>query len=228
MHSKDENVPIDEVKTLGFSDQRMSQLFSRQVRANDDCRKEMVTTIRGDRATLRATQPGANVHEHPPTRLLHRELSSQIIGAFYEVYNTMVRGLLEGCYQNALYIELRERGLSVEREVPFDVQYKGKVVGEYRVDLLVGRKAIVECKTADTLNAHHESQMLHYLKATHTELGMLMYFGSKPLFRRFVHTKGSAVSSDAAVEETADGGVVTPTRRESAVQTASFLPASQC
>jgi GxxExxY protein len=61
-----------------------------------------------------------------------------------------------------------------------------------RVDLLVDRKVIVECKTASTLHAQHEAQMLHYLEATNTELGLLMYFGSKPLFRRFVHTSDVA------------------------------------
>ena len=59
----------------------------------------------------------------PRKALLHQELSSQIISAFYEVYNTMVRGLLEGCYQNALYVELQDRGVPVDREVPFGVRY---------------------------------------------------------------------------------------------------------
>lgn len=160
--------------------------------------------------------------------LLHHELSNHIIRAFYDTYNGMVRGLLEGCYQNALYIELKLRGIPVEREVPFDVRYKGRVVGEYRVDLLVDRKAIVECKTADTLTAHHESQMLHYLKATDTELGMLLYFGSKPLFRRFVHTNGSTDSTHAGQVESADVASVTPTPPESAARTASFHLVSRC
>ncbi|QJR36991.1 GxxExxY protein [Gemmatimonas groenlandica] len=151
----------------------------------------------------------------PRKPLLHQELSSQIISAFYEVYNTMVRGLLEGCYQNALFVELQERGIPVDREVPFGVRYKERIVGQYRVDLLVDRKVIVECKTADTLHSQHESQMLHYLKATNTELGLLMYFGTKPLFRRFVHTSGSAASFGNA-EEAAVTEDVTPARRESA------------
>ncbi|WP_411279324.1 GxxExxY protein [Gemmatimonas sp.] len=160
--------------------------------------------------------------------LLHHELSKQIIGAFYEVYNLLVRGLLEGCYQNALYIELCERGLPVEREVPFDVRYKGRVIGEYRVDLLVERKVIVECKTADTLKGYDESQLLHYPRATGTELGMLMYFGSKPLFRRFVHTNGPAAPPEVDEGDTANSGRLTPTPRESAGQTASFRPAFRC
>lgn len=147
-------------------------------------------------------------------RLLHQELSSQIISAFYQVYNTMVRGLLEGCYQNALYIELQERGIPVEREVPFGVRYKEHIVGQYRVDLLVDRKVIVECKTAHTLHSQHEAQMLHYLKATNTELGLLMYFGSKPLFRRFVHTSGSAASLASGETEAAEAEDATPTPPE--------------
>lgn len=164
----------------------------------------------------------------PRKALLHQELSSQIISAFYEVYNTMVRGLLEGCYQNALYIELLERGVPVDREVPFSVRYKERIVGQYRVDLLVDRKVIIECKTADTLHAQHEAQMLHYLKATHTDLGLLMYFGSKPLFRRFVHTNGSAASPGHGEEEAAGIAGVTPTPAAAAPQTASSRPASRC
>jgi GxxExxY protein len=147
-------------------------------------------------------------------RLLHQELSSQIISAFYQVYNTMVRGLLEGCYQNALYVELQERGIPVDREVPFGVRYKERIVGQYRVDLLVDRKVIVECKTAHTLHSQHEAQMLHYLKATNTELGLLMYFGSKPLFRRFVHTSGLAASLASSETEAAEAEDATPTPLE--------------
>jgi GxxExxY protein len=156
------------------------------------------------------------MRDAPRKVLLHQELSSQIISAFFEVYNTMVRGLLEGCYQNALYIELQERGVPVDREVPFGVRYKERIVGQYRVDLLVDRKVIVECKTADTLHAQHESQMLHYLKATDTDLGLLMYFGSKPLFRRFVHTNASADFAGAHTEEAAGRERVLPAPPERA------------
>ncbi len=139
--------------------------------------------------------------DHIRNPLAHRELTGQIISAFYDVYNGMVRGLLESCYQNALYVELQKRGIDVEREVSFDVRYKGHVVGQYRVDLLVERRVIVECKTADSLRSHDEPQLLHYLKATGAELGLLMYFGSKPLFRRLIHTPQSAVSPTLQMEK---------------------------
>ena len=105
---------------------------------------------------------------------------------------------------------------------------KERIVGQYRVDLLVDRKVIVECKTADTLHAQHEAQMLHYRKATDTDLGLLMYFGSKPLFRRFVHTNGSAASSGHGEEEAAVIADATPTPPESTAQTASSPPVSRC
>ena len=152
--------------------------------------RESVGASADDDDSLRAPQPGACVSDVESQRkpLLHQELSNQIIRAFYDVYNTLVRGLHEVCYQNALHVELQLRGIPVEQEVPFAVVYKGHIVGKSRVDLLVYRKVIVECKTANTLHAQHDAQMLHYLNATNTELGLLMYFGSKPLFRRFVHT----------------------------------------
>ena len=85
-------------------------------------------------------------------------------------------GFLEKVYEKALLIELRERGLRAENQVPINVKYKGQSVGEYIADLLVEEKVIVELKTVEKLTKLHEAQLLNYLKATGIKVGLLVNF----------------------------------------------------
>ena len=114
----------------------------------------------------------------------HTELTEQIIGAFFEVYNTLGFGFLEKNYENALAIELRNRGLAVEQQAPIVVKYAGQVIGEYFADLVVAGQVIIELKAAKSLTADHEAQLLNYLKATEYEVGLLLNFGPKASFKR--------------------------------------------
>jgi len=66
-------------------------------------------------------------------------------------------------YENALVIELHERGLKADSQVPLKVHYKGKVVGEYVVDIMVEDQVILELKSVDKLQKIHEAQLLNYL-----------------------------------------------------------------
>lgn len=120
--------------------------------------------------------------------LLGEELTGGIIGAFYDVYNSLRFGFLEAVYANALERELRGRGLAVSREATVDVLYKGAPVGVYRVDLLVNDTVVVEVKATRFLDSHAEQQVLNYLRATRLEIGLLLHFGVRPAFRRFVST----------------------------------------
>lgn len=113
-----------------------------------------------------------------------RELTDQIIGGFFRVYNTLGYGFLEKVYENALVIELENSGLVVEAQKPIQVHYGESIVGEYFADLLVGNSVIVEIKAAKTLNLEHEAQLLNYLKATKIEVGLLLNFGPKPEVKR--------------------------------------------
>ena len=115
------------------------------------------------------------------------ELTQKIIGAFYEVYNTLGYGFLEAPYANALDLELRLRGMQVDREVPTDIHYKGHVVGRYRYDMLVNHEVIVEVKAQRALSVADEKQLLNYLKATEIKVGLLMNFGPEAKFVRKVH-----------------------------------------
>jgi len=83
-----------------------------------------------------------------------------------------------------MVIECRALGLIVEQQKPIAVYYRGAIVGDYFVDLLVNSVVIVELKSANKLIPEHEAQLLNYLKATPIEVGLLMNFGPKPEFQR--------------------------------------------
>jgi GxxExxY protein len=109
----------------------------------------------------------------------HAELTDRIICCFYKVYNRLGYGFLEKVYEKALQIELRNDGLCVQSQAPIKVHYAGEVVGEYFADLLINEKVIVEIKASQKLSAGHEAQLINYLKATDTEVGLLLNFGPK-------------------------------------------------
>lgn len=108
------------------------------------------------------------------------ELTHGVIGAFYDVYNELRFGYLESVYCGALVVELRARGHTVEREVPVSVYYKGRSVGDYRVDLMVDEGVLVEVKASRHLDPNAEHQLLNYLRATGREVGLLFHFGPRP------------------------------------------------
>ena len=114
----------------------------------------------------------------------HRDVTEQVIAAFYQVYNTLGWGFLEKVYENALVIELRKRGLRVDPQARIDVFYDGFRVGEYFADILVEGCVVAELKAADGIAPEHEAQLLNYLKATDIDVGLLLNFGPKPQVRR--------------------------------------------
>ncbi|MDA1082052.1 MAG: GxxExxY protein [Gemmatimonadetes bacterium] len=126
---------------------------------------------------------GTSAHDD---RLLHGSVSHEILGAFFDVHRALGHGFLESVYRKAMFQELGRRGLAVAAEVPFSVKFQGEVVGDYRADLVVESKVIVECKTTDRLLAVHEAQLINYLRASSIELGLLLNFGPRASFRRLV------------------------------------------
>ena len=104
------------------------------------------------------------------------DITYAINGAVFEVNKVLGPGFLEKVYENALLIELRERGLKAENRVPIKVFYKNEVVGEYIADILVEEKVILELKAVDRLEKIHEAQILNYLKATGVQIGLLINF----------------------------------------------------
>lgn len=118
--------------------------------------------------------------------LLHKDLTDQILKTFYDVYNELGYGFLEKVYQNALYLELKNRGFYVEAQKQIKVYYKNAQVGEYYADLLVNDLVILELKATDGLVKEFEYQLINYLRATNIEVGLLLNFGEKPAFKRKV------------------------------------------
>ncbi|MFO8022299.1 MAG: GxxExxY protein [Perlabentimonas sp.] len=119
---------------------------------------------------------------------LHSNITEVIIETYYEVYNTLGFGFLEKVYENAMSIELKNKGLHVLKQEKIDVFYKNIKVGEYFADLIIEGKVIVELKAAESLCEKNECQLINYLKATNIEVGLLLNFGKKPQISRKIYT----------------------------------------
>lgn len=113
-------------------------------------------------------------------------LTDPIIGVFYDVYNELGFGFLESVYRNALQLALIEKGFTVETERPISVYFRGKKVGDFRADLVVNDRVLLELKTAETIAIAHEAQVLNYLRSTILEIGLILNFGPKPQVRRLL------------------------------------------
>ena len=119
-------------------------------------------------------------------RLVLGGVSRKVIGAFFETYNELGHGFLESVYEAALAVRLEECGFRVRRQVPIAVMFHGQVVGQFRADMLVDDHVLIEIKAVLQLAPPHEAQLLNYLKATRTRVGLLLNFGPRPEFRRRV------------------------------------------
>jgi GxxExxY protein len=118
------------------------------------------------------------------TELLHRELSFVSIGAAMEVHRVLGPGFLEVLYRRALLYELILRGIKVEEEKLLPVSYKGRLVGEYRADLVIENQVILELKAVAALNNTHQAQAINYLTATGLRLALILNFGAQSLQHR--------------------------------------------
>ena len=109
------------------------------------------------------------------------KIVSSVIDCAYKVRHELMNGYLESVYENALMLEVRKCGINAENQVPLKVLYKGVVVGEYRIDILVENCLIVEIKAVSDINSAHEAQLVNYLTATNIDNGLLINFGSEKL-----------------------------------------------
>lgn len=121
--------------------------------------------------------------------LLFRDEVYSIIGAAIEVHKELGFGFLEAVYQEAMELELRQRSVPFDAQVPLTILYKGlRLKKEYVADLVCYGQIIVELKALDRLSGREESQLLNYLKATSFRLGLLINFGNSPKlqWKRFI------------------------------------------
>ncbi|MFK7775586.1 MAG: GxxExxY protein [Saprospiraceae bacterium] len=115
---------------------------------------------------------------------LHSELTKKIIRAVYDVFDELGFGFLESVYEKVLTKVLRDNG----HIVAIPVYFRGEKVGDFRSDLIVDGKVIVELKADENLRPIHIAQLINYLRATEIEVGLGINFGEELTFKRRVYT----------------------------------------
>lgn len=116
-------------------------------------------------------------------------LTRRIIACAIEVHRKLGPGLLEKLYKEAMVVEMELNGLKVEKNVNIPVEYKGRLIGEYFIDLLVEDTVILELKSVERHDFVFEAQILSYMKLTGKKVGLLINFNSKMVkdgIKRFV------------------------------------------
>ena len=114
---------------------------------------------------------------------MNEELTAKIISAAIEVHRSLGgRGLLEAIYEEALCYELRQMGLHVDRQLERHAMYKGVKLDQiFRLDLLVEKTVVVECKAIAQRNPLFAAQCLTYLRQLNLNTGLVLNFGLKYL-----------------------------------------------
>lgn len=165
----------------------------------DQKRRRRFTQLKGQISEIKsAAQTRAHQQRHrgrtrtqrtnAENPLIEEQLTHRILGAFYHVYDRLGFGFLESVYRRALAHELEKRGMRVEAEVTIEVWYEGLRVGDFRADLLVDQKVVVEVKASHLLSDSDWKQLLNYLRATELEIGLLCHFGPKAAFKRLIYS----------------------------------------
>ncbi|WP_420321805.1 GxxExxY protein [Flagellimonas sp.] len=120
--------------------------------------------------------------------VIYKQESYFIIGLCMDVYNELGKGFSEAVYADAFEIELKSNGVPYQREVKFDIIYKGnKLKHHYFADFVIENKIILELKAMEKLTNGHIKQTLNYLAASKIKLGLLINFGEDSLvYKRIV------------------------------------------
>lgn len=123
------------------------------------------------------------------------KISEQILGSCVKIHKTLGPGLLESVYQNCLFYELTNKGLSLQKEVLLPVSYESlKFESGFRADLIVENTVLIELKAVERIQPVHRAQILTYLKLTKIPLGLLINFNHEKLingFQRFANGKAA-------------------------------------
>ena len=123
-----------------------------------------------------------------------KRLCDQVREIAYAIHVYHGNGYLEKVYENALVSRLRKEGLSIKQQQPITILDEDEtVIGEYFADIIVNDCLLVELKAAKSMAIEHETQVLHYLKATGIEHGLLFNFGSyKFEIKKYIRTQGAS------------------------------------
>lgn len=123
------------------------------------------------------------------------ELTEKVIGALFQVSNSLGAGFLEKVYERALLLEMRALGIRVVSQASFPVRYRGQLVGEYYADLVVEGVLLVELKCVDRLASEHVGQCVNYLRASGLSTCLLVNFARPRLeWKRVSHTLDLAIA----------------------------------
>jgi GxxExxY protein len=133
----------------------------------------------GMRTSRQDAKDAKGTPREPDERL--DRLAHAVIGAALEVHSSLGPGFLESVYEEALCVELQLRRIPFARQSPVPVFCKDHLVGEGRLDLLIGNSLIVELKAVETLAPVHTAQLISYLRATGCHLGLLLNFNALAL-----------------------------------------------
>jgi GxxExxY protein len=118
--------------------------------------------------------------------LKHADLTEKLIGIFFSIYNELGHGFLESVYEQAFSVVLAENDVPFQRQIAIPVWFHGRQIGEFRADLLISAKVLIELKTGRDIDSAWEKQLLNYLRATDVEVGLIFNFGPTAQFRRYV------------------------------------------
>ncbi len=108
--------------------------------------------------------------------LVFKEITHELIGCAYTVFNELKFGYSEKYYQRAYALELQKKARSFVREFPVPIAYQGCSIGRYMLDFLIDNKIIVEFKVGNDFSLQHVAQVLGYLKALNKKLALIILF----------------------------------------------------
>lgn len=123
-------------------------------------------------------------------KVVHKELSYKIVGVLFEVYNELGYGYKEKYYEEAIAHCLTEQKIPVKRQAPYNLKFKGKIIGKSFLDFLVESKVVLEIKKGDYFSRKNIDQVKEYLKITGMELAILANFTKTSVkFHRILNSK---------------------------------------
>jgi GxxExxY protein len=134
-------------------------------------------------------------------QLPYSELTGAILACCFDVMKELGPGFLEKVYKNALLIAMREKGLQVEVERPYEVVFRGKIIGRYNADLVVNQTVIVELKCCDSLIAEHQAQLFNYLTVSGLPIGLLVNFRRRKLEWKRLQNNDEYFDKEKIVED---------------------------
>ena len=147
-----------------------------------------VLSVDVERALTLSREPAPPSPASPPSppRLVHEAVTGRLLAAFFTVHRELGYGFADAVYLRALQLELAFRGVDVQGSVPMGVFYKGRKVGTYSADLLVEGKVVAAVRSGAEVSDTDRAQLLNWMRCSSADVGMLLHFGPRPEFRRFL------------------------------------------